>query len=223
MVHGLRLCTPNAERPGLIPGQGTRSHMLQRRVCMPQWKIPQAAAETWHSQVKKHKQMKNRQLRPCWECSYSRRTQTEDDTRKMRGWTRLRPSLETGCITKSPRYPPAGKAQGNPQEANESHQLVGSETRNKAPASPNLQRGCRGNKRERSAAGDAHQKSQHGPSTFYLEGQTCPHNPTYPELSSRFQHGCPATDARSAVWSKEAEWTWFLGIRAHRISVMNKP
>ena len=35
VVHWLRLRTPDAEGPGLIPGQGTRSHMLQLRDCMP--------------------------------------------------------------------------------------------------------------------------------------------------------------------------------------------
>ena len=36
MVQWLRLHTPNAGGTGLIPGQGTRSHMLQLRVHMPQ-------------------------------------------------------------------------------------------------------------------------------------------------------------------------------------------
>ena len=36
VVQWLRLHTPNAEGPGSIPGQGTRSHMLQLRVLMPQ-------------------------------------------------------------------------------------------------------------------------------------------------------------------------------------------
>ena len=31
VVQWLRLHTPNAEGPGSIPGQGTRSHMLQLR------------------------------------------------------------------------------------------------------------------------------------------------------------------------------------------------
>ena len=31
MVQWLRLCALNAGGPGLIPGQGTRSHMLQLR------------------------------------------------------------------------------------------------------------------------------------------------------------------------------------------------
>ena len=35
-----RLHAANAEGPGLIPGQGTRSDMLQLRVAMPQLKIP---------------------------------------------------------------------------------------------------------------------------------------------------------------------------------------
>ena len=41
----LRLCTPSAGGPGSIPGQGTRSHMLQLRVCMPQLKIPHATVK----------------------------------------------------------------------------------------------------------------------------------------------------------------------------------
>ena len=32
MVQWLRFCTSNAEDPGLIPGQGTRSHKPQRRL-----------------------------------------------------------------------------------------------------------------------------------------------------------------------------------------------
>ena len=35
-VQELRLHTPSAGGPGLIPGQGARSHMLQLRVHMPQ-------------------------------------------------------------------------------------------------------------------------------------------------------------------------------------------
>ena len=42
VVQWLRLCAPNAGDPGSIPGQGTRSHMLQLRVCMPQLKTPYA-------------------------------------------------------------------------------------------------------------------------------------------------------------------------------------
>ena len=31
MVQGLRLCALNSGGPGLVPGQGTRSHMPQLR------------------------------------------------------------------------------------------------------------------------------------------------------------------------------------------------
>ena len=46
VVQWLRLCTPNAGGPGLIPGQGTRSHMLQLRAHMLQLKILCAAIKT---------------------------------------------------------------------------------------------------------------------------------------------------------------------------------
>ena len=39
VVQWPRLCTLNAEVPGLNPGQGTRFHMLQLRVLVPQLKI----------------------------------------------------------------------------------------------------------------------------------------------------------------------------------------
>ena len=42
MAQWLRLHTPNAGDLSLIPAQGTRSHMLQLRVCMLQL-IPSAA------------------------------------------------------------------------------------------------------------------------------------------------------------------------------------
>ena len=43
VVQWLRLCTLEAGPPGLIPGQGTRSHMPQLRVQMPHLKILHAA------------------------------------------------------------------------------------------------------------------------------------------------------------------------------------
>ena len=46
VVQGLRFQAPRAEGLGFIPGQGTRSHMLQLRVRMPQLQIPHAAAKT---------------------------------------------------------------------------------------------------------------------------------------------------------------------------------
>ena len=54
VVQWLRLCAPNAGGPGLIPGQGTISHIPQLRVRMLQLKkIPHAAIKTWSSQIKK--------------------------------------------------------------------------------------------------------------------------------------------------------------------------
>ena len=50
VVQGLRLQVPNAGGPGLIPGQGTRSRMLQPRLPMTQPKIPHAAIKTWQNQ-----------------------------------------------------------------------------------------------------------------------------------------------------------------------------
>ena len=44
MVQWLRLCAPYAGGPGSIPGQGTRSHVLQL-------KIPHSATKTWSSQI----------------------------------------------------------------------------------------------------------------------------------------------------------------------------
>ena len=42
----------NAGAVGSIPGQGTRPHMLQPRVCMPQLKIPHAPAMTEDSECR---------------------------------------------------------------------------------------------------------------------------------------------------------------------------
>ena len=52
LVQWLRLRAPNAAGPGSIPGQGTRSHMSQLRVCM--LKILHAATKTQCSQINKH-------------------------------------------------------------------------------------------------------------------------------------------------------------------------
>ena len=51
VVQWLRLHAANAGGLGSIPGQGTRSHMLQLRVHMPQLKIPHTTTKTWHSQI----------------------------------------------------------------------------------------------------------------------------------------------------------------------------
>ena len=46
-MQWLRLYAPSAGDLGSILGRGTRSHMLQIRVCMLELKIPPATAETW--------------------------------------------------------------------------------------------------------------------------------------------------------------------------------
>ena len=46
VVQWLRLHVPNAEAWGSITGQGTRSHVLQLRVYMPQLKILQLKPST---------------------------------------------------------------------------------------------------------------------------------------------------------------------------------
>ena len=46
VVQWLRLHAPNAGGPGSIPGQGTRSHMLQLSVPVQQLKMPHAATKT---------------------------------------------------------------------------------------------------------------------------------------------------------------------------------
>ena len=55
MAQWLRLCAPNAEDPGSIPGQGTRSHMLQLSGCVPQLKISRATTKIQWSQIKKQR------------------------------------------------------------------------------------------------------------------------------------------------------------------------
>ena len=45
MVQLLRLCAPNAGGPGSIPGQGTRSRMLQLRAHILQLKILHVATK----------------------------------------------------------------------------------------------------------------------------------------------------------------------------------
>ena len=59
VVQWLRFHAPNAEGPGLIPGQGTRSHMLQL-------KILYAAAKTWCSQINKNLKKKKKKSTSLW-------------------------------------------------------------------------------------------------------------------------------------------------------------
>ena len=56
MVQSLRLLSPSAGDPGSIPGQGTRSHMLQLRAHMLQLKL--LCATTCCLKKKKKKQPK---------------------------------------------------------------------------------------------------------------------------------------------------------------------
>ena len=65
MVQWLRLCALSAGGPGLIPGQGARSHVLQLRVHMLQLKDPTCgnedcvATKTQLSQINKQIFLKN--------------------------------------------------------------------------------------------------------------------------------------------------------------------
>ena len=54
VAQWLRLHAPNAGGMGLIPGQGTRSHMLPLRVHMPQLKILHATTKTRYRQINKY-------------------------------------------------------------------------------------------------------------------------------------------------------------------------
>ena len=56
VVQWLRLQAPNAGGLGSIAGQGSRSHMPQKRIRMPvpkdpRLKIPCATTKTWNSQI----------------------------------------------------------------------------------------------------------------------------------------------------------------------------
>ena len=52
MVQQPRLCDPDAGGLGLVPDQGTGSHMVQLKFHVPQLKkVPCATAETWRGQI----------------------------------------------------------------------------------------------------------------------------------------------------------------------------
>ena len=72
MVQWLRLQFPMQEGPGLIPGRGTRSHMLQLKVCMPRLKIPHARTKTWHRQINKLKKKKGAEEEELYVCAHTR-------------------------------------------------------------------------------------------------------------------------------------------------------
>ena len=50
---------------GSIPGQGTRSHKLQLRVCLLKLKILPATTKTWHIQINKYMLERNQSLKCC--------------------------------------------------------------------------------------------------------------------------------------------------------------
>ena len=54
VVQWLRFYTPKAVECGLVSDQGTRFHMLQLRVCMPELKILHVTTMTWCSQIIKY-------------------------------------------------------------------------------------------------------------------------------------------------------------------------
>ena len=64
MAQWLRLHVPNAGSSRSTPGQGTRSHMLQLRVRMPQLETPYTAMKTWFSSVQFSRSVVPDSLRP---------------------------------------------------------------------------------------------------------------------------------------------------------------
>ena len=89
VVQWLRLYNPCVGSPGLIPGQGTRSHMLQPRVHMLQLKIPHTTTRTGGSQ---HRQTETQPpLQMCTTVSKKRR-----NPQISRGRWTLSPE---GCIS----------------------------------------------------------------------------------------------------------------------------
>ena len=80
VVLWLRFHAPNVESLGSIPGQGTRSHMPQIRVCMLHLKIPTVATKTQYSQIKKLIFLRKVNWGPVacwglwWELSYQQKT-----------------------------------------------------------------------------------------------------------------------------------------------------
>ena len=63
VVQWLRLHTQHAGGPGSIPGQETRSHMLQLRVCMLQLRVLMPQLKSPHTATKKKKRSRMLQRR----------------------------------------------------------------------------------------------------------------------------------------------------------------
>ena len=55
VVQWLKLHAPNAGGPSSIPGQGTRSHMLQLNILYAASKMPLVTIKIWHTQISKIK------------------------------------------------------------------------------------------------------------------------------------------------------------------------
>ena len=55
VAQGLKLHAPNAGGPSSIPGQGSRSHMLQLNILNAASKMPLVTIKIWHTQISKIK------------------------------------------------------------------------------------------------------------------------------------------------------------------------
>lgn len=84
IVQWLRPHAPNAGGLGAVPGWGTRSHMLQLRVCMPQLKSLHAAAKTGHSLINIKRKRKSLEMEPI-------RERTQKECSMLRGKQVQRP------------------------------------------------------------------------------------------------------------------------------------
>ena len=58
VVQWLKLHAPNAGGPSSIPGQGTRSHVLQLNILHAVSKMPLITTKSWHTQISKKKKKK---------------------------------------------------------------------------------------------------------------------------------------------------------------------
>ena len=112
VMQRLRLHAPSSGGPSLIPGQGTRSHMQQLRVPLPQLKIPCAATETWCSQINKQiNTVLKRSLHDCFRKRWC--SPTAGHLCSLHVWTDvckggLWSSWRWGWIFNSLRRPPDG-------------------------------------------------------------------------------------------------------------------
>ena len=85
-VQRLRLHTPNAGGPGLIPGQGTRCHMPQLKVQMLQLVILSASTRTGHNQKKINKGAARRESWLWGQCQQGLETDHGNIRGSRRAW-----------------------------------------------------------------------------------------------------------------------------------------